>query len=92
MQLVQNNRALVLRLKNPDPVLATIPKSKLLSQDGEVSQVLVKWGLEESQQLNQLRIKNVPSPIRRDYNWPGFHRPMAHQIKTSSFLTLNKKN
>jgi hypothetical protein len=47
MQLVENNKALLLRLKNPDPVLATIPKSKLLSKDGEISQVLVKWGLEE---------------------------------------------
>ena len=65
MQLVENNRALLLRLKNPDPVLATIPKSKLLSKDGEISQVLVKWGLEESQLLSKLRIKNVPSPIRR---------------------------
>jgi SNF2 family DNA or RNA helicase len=91
MQLVENNRALLLRLKNPDPVLATIPKSKLLSKDGEISQVLVKWGLEESQLLSKLRIKNVPSPIRRDYKWPGFHKPMMHQIRTSSFLTLHKK-
>jgi SNF2 family DNA or RNA helicase len=91
MQLVENNRALILRLKNPNPVLATIPKSKLLGEENGISQVLVKWGLEESQILSKLNIKNVPSPIRRDYKWTGFHKPMMHQIKTASFLTLNKK-
>jgi len=91
MQLAENNRALILRLKNPDPVLATIPKSKLLGEEKGISQVIVKWGLEKSQTLNKLNIMNVPSPIRRDYKWPGFHKPMTHQIKTASFLTLNKK-
>lgn len=90
MEIIQD-KALLLRLKNPDPVLATIPKSKLVKEEDGVSEVLVKWGLDEAQTLKKLQIKNVPSPIRRDYKWTGFHKPMSHQIDTASFLTLHKR-
>jgi SNF2 family DNA or RNA helicase len=29
--------------------------------------------------------------ILTDYNWPGKHKPFAHQKQTSEFLTLNRK-
>jgi SNF2 family DNA or RNA helicase len=90
MEIIQD-KALLLRLKNPDPVLATIPKSKLVKEEDGVSEVLVKWGLDEAQTLKKLQIKNVPSPIRRDYKWTGFHKPMSHQIDTAAFLTLHKR-
>jgi SNF2 family DNA or RNA helicase len=51
----------------------------------------VKWGLEEAQVLKNLRIKNVPSPIEAHYDWPGLHKPFAHQRKTAAFLTLHRK-
>jgi len=86
MQIVEN-KGLLLRLKNPERVTAVIPKSKLLD-DGSL---LVKWGLEEAQVLKNLRIKNVPSPIEAHYNWPGLHKPFAHQRKTAAFLTLHRK-
>jgi SNF2 family DNA or RNA helicase len=86
MQIIED-RGLLLRLKNPERVTAVIPKSKLLD-DGSL---LVKWGLEEAQVLKNLRIKNVPSPIEAHYDWPGLHRPFAHQKKTASFLTLHRK-
>ena len=31
------------------------------------------------------------SSILTDYNWPGKHKPFAHQKQTSDFLTLNRK-
>ena len=80
-----DNKALLLRLKNPDPVLATIPNSKLVEKEEGISKVLVKWGLEEAQVLASLRIKNVPSTIKNEYAWTGFHKPMEHQIETASF-------
>ena len=49
------------------------------------------WGLEETQVLRNLGVKDVPSPIIRRYNWPGKYKPMAHQIQTSDFLTLHRK-
>lgn len=53
--------------------------------------VAVFWGLKEAQELANLKIKNVPSTITRDYDWPGRHRPFAHQKETAAFLTLRKK-
>ena len=90
MQIIED-KALLLRLKNPDPVLACIEKSRLLKQEDGISQVLVKWGIDEAQALKKLQIKNVPSPILRDYEWTGFHKPMGHQKETASFLSLHKR-
>jgi SNF2 family DNA or RNA helicase len=53
--------------------------------------VAVFWGLDEVRVLKNLGVKNLPSPITRKYNWPGRYTPMAHQIETASFLTLNRK-
>ena len=91
MQII-NDKALLLRLKNPDPVLACIEKSRLVKEEEGVSQVLVKWGIDEAQMLRKLNIKNVPSPILRDYEWTGFHKPMGHQKETASFLSLHKRS
>jgi hypothetical protein len=51
--------------------------------------VAVHWGLKEAQALKTLGIKKVPSPIDKDYDWPGIYSPMAHQRETASFLTLH---
>lgn len=82
-----DNKALLLRLRDPAKVTAVIPKSKAVDQN----KVLVHWGLDEAQVLKNLRIKNVPSPILRAYDWPGLHKPFDHQKTTSSFLTLHKR-
>jgi hypothetical protein len=66
-----DDRALLLKLRHPERVLATIPKSKQL-EDGRV---LVHWGLEEAQVLKNLGVKSVPSPIERRYKWPGLFKP-----------------
>jgi SNF2 family DNA or RNA helicase len=86
MEIV-NNRSLLLNLREPQRVTAVIPTSKLVGQN----QVLVDWDLDAAQVLRNLRIKNIPSPIFRDYNWPGLHKPFDHQKTTASFLTLNKR-
>jgi SNF2 family DNA or RNA helicase len=51
----------------------------------------VHYGLEEVQALAKLNIKNVPSTITRDYDWPGQFKPFEHQKQTASFLTLRKR-
>jgi len=82
-----DDRALLLKLKHPERVLATIPKSKQL-EDGRV---LVHWGLEEAQVLKNLGVKSVPSPIERRYKWPGLFKPFSHQKETASFTTLYRR-
>jgi SNF2 family DNA or RNA helicase len=86
MKIIEN-KALLLRVREPRRITEIIPKSKILD-DGSV---LVKWGLEEAQVLKNLRIKNVPSPINAQYKWPGLYTPFEHQKDTASFLTLHRR-
>ena len=86
MQIIEN-KALLLKVKEPGRITTVIPKSKVLA-DGRV---LVKWGLEEAQVLKNLRIKNVPSPILAHYKWPGLYKPFNHQKITAEFLTLHRR-
>ena len=91
MEIVQN-RALLLKVRDPNRITAVIPKSKVLEDDGEVAKVLVNWDLEEAIVLRNLRIKDVPSPINATYTWPGLHKPFEHQKKTAAFLTMNRRS
>ena len=83
---VVDNRALLLRLKNPSKVTTVIPKSKELSGN----RVVVNWGVDETHVLKNLNIQ-APSPIEGKYKWTGKHTPFQHQKTTSGFLTLNKR-
>ena len=82
-----DNKALLLKVRQPNKITEVIPKSKSLSSN----EVLVNWGLEEAQVLKNLKIKNVPSPICKNYKWGGKFKPFEHQKETSSFLTLNRR-
>ena len=86
VEIVENGKALLLRLRNPQQVTEVIPKSKALSNN----RVVVNFGVGETQALKSLNIK-TPSPIEKQYKWTGSHTPFAHQKTTASFLTLNKK-
>jgi SNF2 family DNA or RNA helicase len=85
-----DDRALLLKTRNPHKY-SIIPKHKVIGESNGTYEVLVHWGLEETQVLRNLGVKDVPSPITRRYNWPGKYKPMAHQIQTSDFLTLHRK-
>ena len=90
MQII-NNKVLLVKTKFPSRITETIKKSKVVQKEGEVSEVAVNWGLREAQTLRKLNIKRVPSPIIRDYDWPGLFKPMDHQRDTASFLTLHQR-
>ena len=83
---VVDNKALLLRLRNPGRVTSIIPKSNLLPDN----KVLVNWGIEETHVLKNLNIK-APSPIEKNYKWTGKYAPFEHQKTTASFLTLNRR-
>jgi SNF2 family DNA or RNA helicase len=91
MEIVQN-KALLLKVRNPAPIIATIPKSKVIEEKDGVFKVLVHYGLEEVQVLKNLGIKKVPSPILHRYKWPGIYKPFAHQRDTAAFLTLHRRS
>tara|TARA_R110000796_G_scaffold140243_3_gene256419 strand:- start:10460 stop:11995 length:1536 start_codon:yes stop_codon:yes gene_type:complete len=83
---VVDGKSLLLRLRNPAKVTSVIPNSKELKDN----QVLVNWGVEESQVLRNMNI-NVPSPIESKYRWTGKYTPFDHQKTTASFFTLHRK-
>lgn len=70
-----------------------IEKSEAVAQGGGLAKVVVYWGIEEMQRLARIApsIIKVPSPIERDYDWPGMFKPFEHQRDTARFLTLHKR-
>lgn len=89
---VYKDKALIVNTKRPELVLDKIPKSKLLkTYDNGVSQVIVNWGLDEVLTLSSMRVKNAPSPISKEYDWPGLHKPFDHQRETAQFLSAHKR-
>jgi len=90
MQVI-DNKAIVLKTKRPHLVTESVDKYKILSEEEGVFKIAVRWGLQEAQALAGLKVKDVPSPIDRDYKWSGKHTPFDHQRLTASFLTLHKK-
>jgi hypothetical protein len=83
MQIIEN-KALVFNTRNPDKY-TIIPNHAVVGEQDGVAQVAVKWGLDEVRVLRNLGVKNVPSPIRARYNWPGMYKPFEHQVDTSEF-------
>lgn len=85
MQII-DNKALLLRVKQPEQLMASLDKVALVGEHD----VLVRWDLEQVRRLRDMGFK-APSPIEGRYGWPGKFKPMDHQKKTASFLTLHQR-
>lgn len=80
-------------------VSKNIAKSETVSVGPSSQELLVYWGHQESEYLSYLldaerpneAIPEVPSPILRDYTWPGIHTPFEHQKTTAAFLSLRRR-
>lgn len=90
MQVIED-KALLFNTRKAGQITAIIPKSKVVASNGDVDQLLVNWGFDEVQLLRNMGIKDVPSPIRGRYKWPGMFSPFDHQRTTADFLTLNPR-
>lgn len=85
---IVNNTAVRVRTRNTDQ-FKVIPKHMVTPIPGGY-EVLVFWGLDEMRVLKNMGFK-VPSPIERNYKWPGRYKPMDHQKVTAGFLTLHRR-
>ena len=85
-----DNRALLVRTRNPQRITDAIAKSEVVGEEDGVHQVLVKWDMQEASALSKL-MKNVPSPMGVEYEWPGMYTPFAHQKVTAEFLSLRHR-
>jgi SNF2 family DNA or RNA helicase len=94
MEIVDNT---AVKLLVPDYMVShiqnNIEKSEVINNKGSLVEVLVYWGLTEMTRLNQLiSFKNpLPSPMGRDYDWPGTFKPFEHQKVTAEFLSINRR-
>lgn len=94
MEIVQDS---AVRFQCPTDFAQTITKyidkAEVLKAVNGVSDVVVYWGLDEMQRLARIAPSTikVPSPIQRDYAWPGMYTPMDHQRDTARFLTLHRR-
>lgn len=95
MELIGNKAVSIkLRKESAKIILDDIEKSDVIKDEGDVITVAVYWGLDEMTRLNRImRFKNpLPSPITRDYDWPGLYDPFDHQRTTAEFLSINPKS
>ncbi len=87
------NKALLIRTRAPEKY-SIIPRSRVVETlpDGGYK-VAVFWGLDEARVLRNLGVRDVPSPILRDYNWPNRFKGgvMSHQRTTAAFLSLHAR-
>ena len=76
-------------------IAGNIEKAEIVKKhkDKNLVDVLVNWGINEMTLLNQVvKFKtNLPSPIVKEYDWPGLYKPFDHQRVTSEFLSINPK-
>jgi SNF2 family DNA or RNA helicase len=80
-------------------VAGHVERSELLQQKGDTQDLLICWDHAELVATTSIvtrhgdpnEVNKLPSPILRDYNWPGVYRPMAHQKDTASFLSIRQR-
>ena len=72
---VIQDKVLSIKTTNPDAITNVITKSKIKDIDFGTAEVWVNFGLGEAHILNNIGIKNVPSPIRTQYTWTGMYKP-----------------
>jgi len=94
MELVEDKAVKLVLSENISKLITdNIEKSEVIYTEDEVSEMVVYWGIDEMTKLNTLvKFKsNLPSPMRRDYSYPGLYKPFEHQKTTAEFLSINKK-
>jgi SNF2 family DNA or RNA helicase len=98
MQVIDNEAIQVsLKWHIANTVLKSIDKSEKLSEGTSNTEIIVYWDQPEMESFARVLDEaeadstKVPSPILRDYNWPGLFKPFDHQKVTASFLSLRKR-
>jgi SNF2 family DNA or RNA helicase len=95
MEIIDN---VALKLRAPASVMTSVKRNVQRSEvvNGEL---VVYWDFPEASLLAQAldneqpnpNLPDVPSPMVRDYNWPGLYTPFQHQKVTASFLSLRRR-
>ncbi len=89
MLVIENKKKIVLPAEETHEAIKVLPHARTLQHNGQ-NLLAVNHGTEEAIVLKNLGMK-IPEPIRTYYSWPGRFKPMAHQVETAAFLTINKR-
>lgn len=95
MQIIENT-ALYLRVP---PAVEQDISNKFARVESLEDGLLVCWDYDETSFLARCldnfqpnnTIPSIPSPMLRDYTWPGIYKPFDHQKTTASFLSLRDR-
>ena len=80
-------------------ITAKVQRSEVLTDNGHSKELLVCWDHDEMKALAGYlddflpspNIPKIPSPMQRDYTWPGFYTPFEHQRDTACFLSIRQR-
>jgi SNF2 family DNA or RNA helicase len=89
MLVIDQAKALILKLKDPSRVLSVIPTAKKITVQGQ-ELVAVPHKQDEVKVLRNMGFK-APAPILHYYDWSGHYTPFEHQKLTAAFLTMHKR-
>jgi SNF2 family DNA or RNA helicase len=69
-----------------------LEKSEVLKNNGKTADIVVHWGIKEMQHIAKFYSElKLPSPMLKEYAWPGLFTPFDHQKTTSAFLSLRDR-
>jgi SNF2 family DNA or RNA helicase len=90
--VVVENTAVHLSIPSGDLkyIVGYIDKCEVIKDDGVDAELLVYWGLPEMQRLVKV-YGDAPSPMTKEYEWPGLYTPFKHQETTASYLALRDR-
>jgi SNF2 family DNA or RNA helicase len=94
MQVVYDDKAIIFDTtsKNAEKITSYLEKSEVLYDDGYNTKLVVAWELPEMQHVASVDCElKLPSPITKEYQWPGMFTPFTHQRTTAEFLSLRKR-
>lgn len=94
MEIIENTAVKIIVPEHIVPhITSNIEKSEVIERRGNLAEMVVFWGVPEMTKLNQIVAfrSNLPSPIARDYKYPGLYQPFAHQRTTAEFLSINHR-
>lgn len=82
-----------------DQLYQVIEKSEIVTNSGHFKDLVMYWGHDEvcrainltDQYRPNSHIPKLPSPILRDYSWPGLFKPFEHQKDTAAFLSVRPR-
>jgi SNF2 family DNA or RNA helicase len=80
-------------------IKARVERSEIIKDHKHSKELLVCWDHGEMKTLASYldnflpsqNIPKIPSPMQRDYMWPGFYTPFAHQRDTAYFLSIRQR-